>query len=124
MAARLTGGKTAMFILSSRTRFILGVLATYVTGLLTIIAGVIYSSPFLVTSGAAVTMSLPVGWQRVPGDTATRPTPPVHLVLTAATSSLGESLASPNSSVVLGSTDPSNVVGLIGHWSWPWCSNG
>jgi hypothetical protein len=60
LAARLTGGKTAMFILSGRTRFILSVLATYVTGLLTIIAGVTYESPFLVAFGAAVTMSFPV----------------------------------------------------------------
>ena len=60
LAARLTGGKSAMFALSGRTRFILGVLTTYVTGLLTIIAGVTYSSAFLVALGAAVTTSFPV----------------------------------------------------------------
>jgi hypothetical protein len=60
LAARLARGRTGVFALSGRARFVLGVLATYVTGLSTIIAGVTWSSPFLVALGAAVTTSFPV----------------------------------------------------------------
>jgi len=60
LAARLTNGKTTIFTLSGRAQFILGVLATYVTGLLIIIAGVAFSAPVLIALGAAVTASFPV----------------------------------------------------------------
>ncbi|MPZ85353.1 MAG: DUF3040 domain-containing protein [Actinophytocola sp.] len=60
LATRLASGKATMFTLSGQAQFILGVLTTYVTGLLTIIAGVTFASPFLITLGAAVTASFPV----------------------------------------------------------------
>jgi hypothetical protein len=60
LAARLTSGRTTVLMLSSRTQFVLGVLVTYVVGLLTIIAGVTVATPVLIGLGAAVTASFPV----------------------------------------------------------------
>ena len=60
LAERLTTGKRTILTLSGRAQFILGLLATYLIGLLAVIAGVTFSSVFLIGLGAAVTVSFPV----------------------------------------------------------------
>ena len=61
LAARLADGTPGWLPLSDPARFILSVLASYMIGLLTLIAGVSVSSGLLILLGAVVTASYPVG---------------------------------------------------------------
>lgn len=61
LAARLTRVTPAIFLMSRRTLLVLGALATYIAGLLVVIAGVTLSSTVLVALGTAMIVSVFAG---------------------------------------------------------------